>query len=166
MINYRYVSKDDEGNSFIIELDDYKGVYVKIEDIRFDEKTGEPTFQIQLPEGMTEYFKNEAFIEAVQDAVGDVIVKATRVTWDEATAKALSILEERVIKAYEPYGFKPEEGKSFIQMFGEKGYVISLDENDRLLAMKVENGKTYYFDMNEQLSFLKKELTGKGIILQ
>lgn len=166
MINYRYVSKDDAGNSFIIELDDYKGVYVKIEDIRFDEKTGEPTFQIQLPEGMTEYFKNEAFIEAVQDAVGDVIVKATRATWDEATAKALSILEERVIKAYEPYGFKPEEGKSFIQMFGEKGYVISLDENDRLLAMKVENGKTYYFDMNEQLSFLKKELTGKGIILQ
>ena len=62
--------------------------------------------------------------------------------------------------------FKPEEGKSFIQMFGEKGYVISMDENDRLLAMKVENGKTYYFDMNEQLSFLKKELTGKGIILQ
>jgi hypothetical protein len=166
MINYRYVSKDTESNSFIIELDDYKGVYVKIEDIRFDEKTGEPTFQIQLPEGMTEYFKNEAFIEAVQDAVGDVIVKATRATWDEATAKALSILEERVIKAYEPYGFKPEEGKSFIQMFGEKGYVISLDENDRLLAMKVENGKTYYFDMNEQLSFLKKELTGKGIILQ
>ena len=166
MINYRYVSKDTESNSFIIELDDYKGVYVKIEDIRFDEKTGEPTFQIQLPEGMTEYFKNEAFIEAVQDAVGDVIVKATRATWDEATAKSLSILEERVIKAYEPYGFKPEEGKSFIQMFGEKGYVISLDENDRLLAMKVENGKTYYFDMNEQLSFLKKELTGKGIILQ
>ena len=81
-------------------------------------------------------------------------------------AQALSMLEERVMKAYEPYGFKPEEGKTFIEMFGEKGYVISLDDNDRLLAMKVENGKTYYFDMTEQLSFLKKELTGKGIILQ
>lgn len=166
MINYKYISKDDEGNSFIIELDDYKGVYVKIEDIQFDPETNEPTFQIQLPEGMTEYFKNEAFIDAVQDAVGDVIVKATRATWDESMAKALQMLEEKVVKAYEPYGFKPEKGKSFIQMFGEKGYVISMDENDRLLAMKVENGKTYYFDMNEQLSFLKKELTGKGIILQ
>ena len=80
--------------------------------------------------------------------------------------KQLKMLEERVIKAYEPYGYKPDEGKSFIQMFGEKGYVISLDEDDNLLAMKVENGKTYYFNKVEQLSFLKKELSGKGIILQ
>ena len=166
MVNYKYVSRDNEGSSFIIEIEGYEGVYVKIEDIRFDEKTGEPTFEIQLPEGKTEYFKNEAFIDAVQDAVGDVIVKATRATWDASMAQALSMLEERVMKAYEPYGFKPEEGKTFIEMFGEKGYVISLDDNDRLLAMKVENGKTYYFDMTEQLSFLKKELTGKGIILQ
>lgn len=166
MVNYRYVSCQTEGNSFVIELDDYKGVYVKIEDIQFDPETNEPTFQLQLPEGKTEYFQDEKFIEAVQDAVGDVIVKATRATWDESMVKALQMLEEKVIKVYEPYGFKPEEGKSFIQMFGEKGYVISLDDNDRLCAMKVENGKTYYFDIPEQLSFLKKELTGKGIILQ
>lgn len=166
MVKYKYISKDNETNSFIIEIEGYEGVYVKIEDIRFDETTGEPTFEIQLPEGKTEYFKNDAFIEAVQDVVGDVIVQATRATWNESMANAMLMLEERVTKAYEPYGFKPDEGKSFIEMFGEKGYVISLDENDRLLAMKVENGKTYYFDMTEQLSFLKKELTGKGIILQ
>lgn len=166
MVNYRYVSCQTEGNAFVIELDDYKGVYVKIEDIQFDPETNEPTFQLQLPEGKTEYFQDEKFIDAVQEAVGDVIVKATRATWDESMVKALEMLEEKVVKVYEPYGFKPEEGKSFIQMFGEKGYVISLDDNDRLCAMKVENGKTYYFDMPEQLSFLKKELTGKGIILQ
>lgn len=166
MVKYKYIAKDNDSNSFIIELEDYKEVYVKIEDIRFDEETGEPTFELQLPEGKTEYFQNEEFIEKVQDAVGDVIVQATRATWNESMANALSMLEERVTKAYEPYGFKPEEGKTFIQMFGEKGYVVSLDDNDRLCAMKVENGKTYYFDMNEQLSFLKKELTGKGIILQ
>ena len=166
MVKYKYIAKDNETNSFIIEIEGYEGVYVKIEDIRFDEKTNEPTFEIQLPEGKTEYFQNEEFIESVQDAVGDVIVQATRATWNESMMGALQMLEERVIKAYEPYGFKPDEDKSFIQMFGEKGYVNSLDENDRLLAMKVENGKTYYFDMVEQLSFLKKELTGKGIILQ
>ena len=44
--------------------------------------------------------------------------------------------------------------------------IISLDEDDNLLAMKVENGKTYYFNKVEKLSFLKKELSGKGIILQ
>ena len=166
MIKYKYVSAQTEGNSFVIELDDYKGVYVKIEDIQFDPETNEPTFQLQLPEGKTEYFQDEKFIDAVQEAVGDVIVKATRATWDESMAKALEMLEEKVKEVYAPYGFKPEEGKSFIQMFGEKGYVVSLDDNDRLCAMKVENGKTYYFDMPEQLSFLKKELTGKGIILQ
>lgn len=166
MVKYKYIATEKETNSFIIEIEGFEGVYVKIEDIKFDEETNEPTFQIQLPEDKTEYFKNDAFIEAVQDAVGDVIVKATRATWDEATAKALSMLEERVQKVYEPYGFKPDEGKSFIQMFGEKGYVVSVDDEDKLIAVNVENKKTYYFDMKEQLSFLKKELTGKGIILQ
>ena len=166
MVKYKYISTEKETNSFVIEIEGFEGVYVKIEDIKFDEETNEPTFQIQLPEDKTEYFKNDAFIEAVQDAVGDVIVKATRATWDEATMKALTMLEERVQKVYEPYGFKPEEGKSFIQMFGEKGYVISVDDEDKLIAVNVENKKTYYFDMKEQLSFLKKELTGKGIILQ
>lgn len=166
MVKYKYIATDEKSNTFIIELEDYKGVYVKVEDLKFDEETNEPTFQIQLPEDKVEYFKNDEFIEAVQDAVGDVIVQATRATWDEATMKAISMLEERVQKAYEPYGWKPDEGKSFIQMFGEKGYLISIDDNDRLLATNIENKKTYYFDMNEQLSFLKKEISGKGIILQ
>ena len=166
MVKYKYISKDNETNSFIIEIEGYEGVYVKIEDIQFDPKTNEPTFQIQLPQDKTEYFDNEKFINNVQDAVGDVIVQATRATYNEAMNNALKMLEKRVIKAYEPYGYKPDEGKSFIQMFGEKGYVISLDEDDNLLAMKVENGKTYYFNKVEQLSFLKKELSGKGIILQ
>jgi len=170
MVKYKYIAcekeSEEDKNSFVIEIEGYEGVYVKIEDLKFDEQTNEPTFQIQLPVGKTDYFNDEKFIEAVQEAVGDVIVTATRATWDEATMKALGMLEERVVKAFEPYGFKPDEGKSFIQMFGEKGYIVSLDDNDRLLAMNVENKKTYYFDMTEQLSFLKKELTGKGIILQ
>ena len=36
MVKYKYISRDNEGNSFVIELDDYKEVYVKIENIRFD----------------------------------------------------------------------------------------------------------------------------------
>ena len=39
------------------------------------------------------------------------------------------------------------------------------DDNDRLTAIKIKDNKTYYFDMPEQLAYLKKELTGKGIIL-
>ena len=50
-------------------------------------------------------------------------------------------------------------------MFGKKGYVISEDDDDRLTAIKIKNNKTYYFDMPEQLAFLKKELTGTGLIL-
>lgn len=166
MVNYKYISREQDGNSFIIEIEGYEGVYVKVEDIEFNAEDGVPEFNIELPEDKKEYFSNEEFIEKVQDAVGDVIVKATRATWDESLKNAMNMLEERVRKAFEPYGYKPDEGKTFIEMFGEKGYVISLDDQDKLLAMKVENGKTYYFDMTEQLSFLKKELSGKGIILQ
>ena len=170
MVKYKYIAcakeSEEDTNSFVIEIEGYEGVYVKIEDLKFDEETNEPTFQIQLPVGKTEYFQNEQFIEAVQDAVGDVIVTATRATWNEATMKALEMLEEKVVKVFAPYNVKPDEGKSFIQMFGEKGYIVSMDEKDRLLAMNVENKKTYYFDMPEQLSFLKKAITGKGLILQ
>ena len=77
MVKYKYIATEKETNSFIIEIEGFEGVYVKIEDIKFDEETNEPTFQIQLPEDKTEYFKNDAFIEAVQDAVGSQILWST-----------------------------------------------------------------------------------------
>ena len=52
-----------------------------------------------------------------------------------------------------------------LEIDGKKGYVISEDDDDRLTAIKIKNNKTYYFDMPEQLAFLKKELTGTGLIL-
>ena len=65
MVKYKYIAcekeSEEDKNSFVIEIEGYEGVYVKIEDLKFDEKTNEPTFQIQLPVGKTEYFQNEEF---------------------------------------------------------------------------------------------------------
>ena len=65
------------------------------------------------------------------------------------------------------YNIKLEEGKSFIEMFGEKGYVITEDENDndRLMAVNPQNEESYYFDVKDDLSYLRNIITGGKLIL-
>ena len=65
------------------------------------------------------------------------------------------------------YNIQLEEGKSFIESFGEKGYVISEDEddNDRLVAIKATTEEVLHFDVQEELSTLRNILTGGKLIL-
>ena len=64
-----------------------------------------------------------------------------------------------------PYNIKLEDGKSYIEMFGDKGYVISEDDDNRLIAIKPTTEEIYHFDDKDDLYFLKKEITGSALIL-
>lgn len=162
---YKILINDDK-NTIIIQLEDkeFSQVIAKVGNIAFNANK-ELEFDMELPKGMESYYDSDSFCEKIQEVVGDIVMKSVNYEWSTAEKAVLMDLESKVRQAFKPYNFEPEENSSFIEMFGKKGFVISEDDNDRLTAKKIKDNKTYYFDMPEQLAYLKKELTGKGIIL-
>lgn len=167
MSNYKF-AMNDETNVIFIELEDekYKGVIAKAGHIQYNQ-SNELEFDMELPEGKESYYDDEYFIEQIQNAVFDIVAKAVNSYWNEAEQAILTDLESKVKKAMSQYNIKLEEGKSFIEMFGEKGYVITEDENDndRLMAVNPTNEETYYFDVKDDLSYLRNIITGGKLIL-
>ena len=165
MSNYKY-AMNDETNVIFIELEDekYKGVIAKAGHIQYNQSN---ELDMELPEGKESYYDDEYFIEQIQNAVFDIVAKAVNSYWNEAERAILTDLESKVKKAMSQYNIKLEEGKSFIEMFGEKGYVITEDENDndRLMAVNPTNEETYYFDVKDDLSYLRNIITGGKLIL-
>ena len=165
MVNYN-IAINDEKDTIIVQLLDepFKGTIAKIGNIAWNEQ-GEAEFDMELPESKVELYKNDDFCNIIQDVVGDIIRKSVNMVWSESAKAVLTDLNDRVAEAFKPYKYSAPEGSSFIEMFGQKGYVISEDDEDRLTAVNLSNNKTYYFDNAEQLAFLKKEISGSGIIL-
>ena len=167
MSNYNY-AMNDETNVIFIELEDekYKGVIAKAGHIQYNQ-SNELEFDMELPEGKESYYDDEYFIEQIQNAVFDIVAKAVNSYWNEAERAILTDRDAKVKKAISQYNIKLEEGKSFIEMFGEKGYVITEDENDndRLMAVNPTNEETYYFDVKDDLSYLRNIITGGKLII-
>lgn len=160
------VFNSDDAESILIQLEDkqFEKVIAKISNIELN-KQGELEFEMELPKGMSEYYVSEPFCQLVQEAVGDMVKKSIEIRFTILQQQMLSEYEQRIREAFKPYNYNPDEGKTFIEMFGNKGYVIVEDNSGRLTAQNTANNKTYYFDMPDQLAYLKKELSGSGIIL-
>ena len=167
MPNYKF-AMNDETNVIFIELNDekYKGVIAKAGHIQYN-KDGELEFDMELPEGKESFYDDENFIEKIQSSVFDIVAKAVNSYWNEAERAILTDLESKVKKAMSQYNIQLDEGKSFIEAFGEKGYVISEDEddNDRLVAIKATTEEILHFDVPEELSQLRNIITGGKLIL-
>ena len=158
MVSKYKILINDEKDTILIQLEDkeFEKVIAKVGNIGFNSNK-ELEFDMELPKGMESYYESESFC--------NIVLKSVNYEWSAAEKAVLLDLESKVRQAFKPYNLEPEENSSFIEMFGKKGYVISEDDDDRLTAIKIKNNKTYYFDMPEQLAFLKKELTGTGLIL-
>lgn len=166
MVSKYKILINDEKDTILIQLEDkeFEKVIAKVGNIGFNSNK-ELEFDMELPKGMESYYESESFCNKIKEVVGDIVLKSVNYEWSAAEKAVLLDLESKVRQAFKPYNLEPEENSSFIEMFGKKGYVISEDDDDRLTAIKIKNNKTYYFDMPEQLAFLKKELTGTGLIL-
>jgi len=164
MSNYKFALNDDT-NVVFIELEDekYKGVIAKAGHIQYNNE-GELEFDMELPEGKESYYDDENFISQIQGAVFDIVAKAVNSYWNEAERAILSDLEAKTRKAMSQYKIKLEEGKSMLEMFGEKGYVIAEDDDDRLRAVNPQTEDTLYFDTPEDLSKLRNIITGGKLI--
>lgn len=164
MSNYKFALNDDT-NVVFIELEDekYKGVIAKAGHIQYN-NDGELEFDMELPEGKESFYDDENFISQIQGAVFDIVAKAVNSYWNEAERAILSDLEAKTRKAMSQYKIKLEEGKSMLEMFGEKGYVIAEDDDDRLRAVNPQTEDTLYFDTQEDLSKLRNIITGGKLI--
>lgn len=164
MSKYKFALNDDT-NVVFIELEDekYKGVIAKAGHIQYN-NDGELEFDMELPEGKESYYDDEDFISQIQGAVFDIVAKAVNSYWNEAEKAILTDLESKTRKAMAQYKINIEEGKSMLEMFGEKGYVIAEDDDDRLRAVNPQTEDTLYFDNPEDLSRLRNIVTGGKLI--
>lgn len=164
-MKYKSIVNDDK-DTIIITIEDgnYQGTLFKVGNIGFTENE-EIEFDFELPSDKKNLYEDENFCQEVSNIVKDIVIKSINTVWNEQAAILMKELEDKVIKAFKVYNYLPDEGSSFIEMFGKKGYVITEDDNNNLIAINISNNKTYYFDKPEQLAFLKKELSGTGIIL-
>lgn len=147
-----------------IEEEQYKDVWAKIANINLTENQ-EVEFDFELPDQFKKFETDDDYTSKVGDAVGDILEQSIKLAWGDAEKAVLSEFEQRARDALKVYNIQISDNSSIIEMFGEKGYVISEDDDCRLIAIKSDTNAHYYFDRAEELAFLKKEITGTTIIL-
>jgi hypothetical protein len=163
--SYNMMINNDKDTIFIQLKDEkYKEVIAKVSHIEWNENN-ELEFELELPKGKESYYNDEVFCNNVQQAVGDIVAKSVNTYWNEAEKAILTDLEEKINKVMAKYDIKLPEGKSYIDAFAEKGYVISEDDDNKLVAIKPTTEEIYHFDNQMDLSFLRQEITGSKLIL-
>lgn len=167
MLPYKFMMNDETNNLFI-QFDDekYKSVLAKVGHIQYNEQ-GEIEFDMELPEGKESFYDDENFIENIQSAVFDIVAKSVNSYWNEATQAILTDLESKVRKALNQYKIELPEDKTFLEILGEKGYIVNEDENDnnRLVAINHDKNIIYHFDTQDDLSMIRNVITGGHLIL-
>lgn len=164
-MGYKFFINEDK-DTILITLEDkkYKMVVAKVGNIKKNDND-EIEFDMELPENYKEYYDDSEFTDQISLVVGDIVTKAINKVWSENAQEVLSLLESKTSEYFTKYNYIPPEGETFISLFGKKGFVISEDEEGRLTAINIKNNKTYYFDDNKQLGYLKKTITGSEIIV-
>lgn len=163
--NYKIMINTEKDTVFIqLKDEQYKDVIAKVGNIEWNDK-GEVEFDMEVPEGKESYYDDENFCNNIQLAIGDIVAKSVNTFWNEAEKSILNDLDSKINDVMKPYNISLPDGKSYIEAFGEKGYVISEDDDNRLIAIKPTTEEIYHFDNAEDLSFLKREITGSLLIL-
>lgn len=165
MMKYDMVVNEDK-DTFLIRINEaeYQNIVIKVGNLAFDENNS-VEFDMELPEGHTELYDNEEFCNNVSEIVGDILKKAVNMFWGGCTEEAMTALEEKAKKAFENENVQLPDGKSFLQTFGEKGYVFMEEDDETVSVVHIKSGKKYYLDKPEQMNFIKNEIFGSGIIL-
>lgn len=151
----KYVVTQSDNDNFIItvlEEGKYKGVAVKIVDLKFDEK-GFIDFEMELPTTRTELFTDDEFKEAVGEMVGDVVKKSVESVW--ATQDELTDIETTVGKMLDEKKVNRSKDRLLVEQFMEKGFLLKRDKTDdnkkKFVAIDVKNNKSY--DLEEENDF-------------
>lgn len=163
--NYKIMINNDQDTIFIQSKEEkYKEVIAKVGHIEINDD-GEIEFDMELPAGQEQYYDDDEFCNFIQLTVGDIVSQSVNTFWNNAEREILTDLESKVSKVMLPYNIKLPENKSYIEMFGDKGFVISEDDDNRLLAIKPTTEEIYRFDEEDDFAFLRKEVFDSMLIL-
>lgn len=163
--NYKIMINTEQDTVFIQLKDEkFRDVIAKVGHIEWNDK-GEVEFDMEVPSGKESFYDNEEFCINIQNAVGDIVAKSVNTFWNDAEKAILNDLDSKINEVMSSYNITLPEGKSYIEVFAEKGYVISEDDNNKLIAIKPITEEIYHFDNPDDLSFLKREITGSLLIL-
>ena len=163
--NYKIMINSEQDTIFIQSKDEkYKEVIAKVGHIELND-LGEIEFDMELPSGQEQYYEDDAFCNFIQQTVGDIVAKSVNTFWNNAEREILTDLESKVSKVMLPYNIQLPENKSYIESFGDKGFVISEDDNEKLIAIKPTTEEIYHFDDEDDFAFLRKEVFGSLLIL-
>lgn len=158
---YKMMVNEEKDTIFINLTDEkYKNVIAKVGHIEYDDNF-ELTFDMELPAGYEKYYDDEKFINLIQNAVFDIVASSVQTYWDTAN-NMLQAIEKRLEVIMQPYNIK--KTKPYVDLFLEKGYIIS-EENNNLVALNTETNKKYYFNKVDDFNFLKNEINPSKIII-
>lgn len=145
------------------ENEKYKNLVVKVGHIQFNEDFS-VEFDLDFSDGNKAHEDDTYLTEQVQGVVGDIMEKAFKSVVADTNLEFMLDLEKRASEALSKYIFDLK-GKSFLETFSEKGYIVTEDEDDRLVLSKVGGDEIYYFDKDSDLSLIRNILTGGVLIL-
>ena len=164
----KYVVTQSEGDDFIItvlEEGKYKGVAVKITDLKFDEN-GYIDFEIELPTTHTDLFKDDDFREQVGEMVGDVVKKSVEKIWE--TQNELKSIEENVGKLLDSKNVKRRDDRLLVEQFMEKGFLLKSETADdgskKYVAIDVKENKVYSLEEDSDFEVVRKAVFSNIIL--
>lgn len=164
----KYVVTQSDGDNFIItilEEGKYKGVAVKIVDLKFDEK-GFIDFEMELPQTRTDLFTDDDFKDAVGEMVGDVVKKSVEKIWE--TQEELKAIEETVGKMLDDKNVKRNSDRLLVEQFMEKGFLLKSEKVDdgsrKFIAIDVKNNKSYNLEEEGDFDIVRRAVFSDIIV--
>ena len=164
----KYVVSQSDGDNFIItilEEGKYKGIAVKITDLKFDEK-GFIDFEIELPTTHTDLFEDEDFREKVGEMVGDVVKKSIEQIWN--TQEELKNIEETVGKLLDEKNVKRNSDRLLVEQFMEKGFLLKTETadngNKEFVAINIKENKSYNLGLDEDFDIVRRAVFSDIIV--
>lgn len=164
----KYVVTQSDDDNFIItilEEGEYKGVAVKIVDLKFDEK-GYVDFEMELPSTRTDLFTNDEFKEQVGEMVGDVVKKSVEKMWE--TQNELALIETKVGDLLEKKHVKRNPDKLLVEQFMEKGFLLKTEKADNgekhFVAIDVKQNKSYNLELDSDFDIVRRMVFSDIII--
>lgn len=164
----KYVVTQSDGDNFIItvlEEGKYKGVAVKIVDLKFDEK-GFIDFEMELPQARTELFTDDDFKESVGEMVGDVVKKSVEKIWE--TQQDLTDIETNVGKMLDDKNVTRSNDRLLVEQFMEKGFLLKSEKTDdgkkKYVAIDVKNNKSYSLEEETDFDIVRRAVFSDIIV--
>lgn len=158
MLEYTVAQSTDENFIVTIMSGNYKGVVVKIVDLKFN-ASGELDFEIELPKNKVELFSDEEFKEEISQIVGEIIKKSVDAIYQ--TQQDMALMEEKVAEILKEHRIPYESDLLLIEQFMQKGFLLKLEQEEdvtRVVAVDIKENKIFNLEDESELEYVRRKV--------